>query len=325
MTKKLYHWIGLGGTFDHFHAGHEKFLLFAGQLAENLVIGITNQELTRAKFLAGQIENYEQRFLAVKTCCEKNAISAELVELTNPVGNTLIDQRLEALAVTTETIIGGEYINKLRSDQELPEFPLHVCSLFDADDGHALHSVRIRAGEVDRSGKVYADLFKKSIQLNEIQRQQLKKPQGPVVDHPADVFNTDTIESPIILVGDSTIERFLQHQWPFHLGIFDKVVERRPATGATLQLQPKLSAVNPAGTISIEMATAVQYLLKKRPFIPNESIYLYVEGEEDLAAIPAVLLAPLGSRVYYGQPNVGLVEVLVTEEKKEFLVKLLVK
>ena len=323
MAKKLYPWIGLGGTFDHFHTGHQQFLLFASQFAENLVIGITNQELTRSKHLAGQIENDEQRFLAVKTFCEKNTITTELIKLTNAIGNTLTDQRLEALAVTTETMPGGEHINQLRMRQGLPEFPLHVCSLFDAADGQPLHSVRIRAGETDRSGNVYADLFKNPILLNDIQRQELGKPQGQLVSQPLGGLRVDVAEPPIILVGDSTIERFLQHQWPFDIGIFDKVVERKPATGVTLQLQPEFSTVNTAGTISPQLATAIQTLLKKHLVDSSHPVYLYVDGEEDLAAIPAVLLAPLGSKIYYGQPNVGLVEVLVTEEKKQQLANLI--
>jgi uncharacterized protein (UPF0218 family) len=40
-----------------------------------------------------------------------------------------------------------------------------------------------------------------------------------------------------------------------------------------------------------------------------------------LAVIPAVLLSPLGSYVYYGQPDQGLVEILVTPEIKQNLLK----
>ncbi len=42
-----------------------------------------------------------------------------------------------------------------------------------------------------------------------------------------------------------------------------------------------------------------------------------VDGEEDLATLPAILYAPLGSAVVYGQPNEGSVLVMVTPEKKK--------
>ncbi len=36
-----------------------------------------------------------------------------------------------------------------------------------------------------------------------------------------------------------------------------------------------------------------------------------VDGEEDLAAIPAILMAPEGARVLYGMPGRGMVVVIV--------------
>lgn len=41
-----------------------------------------------------------------------------------------------------------------------------------------------------------------------------------------------------------------------------------------------------------------------------------VTGEEDLATLPAVLTAPLGSTVVYGQPGDGMVRVAVTAETR---------
>lgn len=50
---------------------------------------------------------------------------------------------------------------------------------------------------------------------------------------------------------------------------------------------------------------------------------LLVDGEEDLLALPAIVHAPIGGVVYYGQPQQGLVEVMVTEEKKREVLALL--
>jgi uncharacterized protein (UPF0218 family) len=33
--------------------------------------------------------------------------------------------------------------------------------------------------------------------------------------------------------------------------------------------------------------------------------------------LPVLLIAPLGFNIFYGQPNEGLVRILVTEENKE--------
>jgi len=67
---------------------------------------------------------------------------------------------------------------------------------------------------------------------------------------------------------------------------------------------------NMPGTITQELRQALE---------TQPPVKVLVQGEEDLAVIPAVLSSPLGSVVVYGQPNEGLVVVEVTEEKrKEF-------
>ena len=46
------------------------------------------------------------------------------------------------------------------------------------------------------------------------------------------------------------------------------------------------------------------------------SLFLVVDGEEDLLALPSILFAPLNAYVLYGQPNEGIVVVSVTESLK---------
>jgi pantetheine-phosphate adenylyltransferase len=317
VKSKKYHIIGLGGTFDHFHAGHEKFLKFASDLSDLLVIGITNQAIAENKSYPQLIESFTERSKSVENFCNLNEINFELIKLTDSVGTTTTDNRIEALAVTTETESGGNYINQLRVEAGRLALPLHVCELLAASDDHALHSDRIRAGECDRKGFVYSQLFNQTIMISEKQRIQLAQPQGPIVDQPSFLTNKDSKPSVIILVGDSTIERFTLNNWPFHIGIFDRQIERKPAQGVTLDLKPDLVVQNPAGTIAPKLAKSIQKLLKDNFHQPR---YLYVEGEEDLAAIPAVLFAPLGTIVYYGQPKQGLIQIIVSETNKKNLI-----
>jgi len=55
----------------------------------------------------------------------------------------------------------------------------------------------------------------------------------------------------------------------------------------------------------------------------DQQLHLLVKGEEDLATVAAVLHAPLAATVYYGQPQEGLVEIIVTETVKEKFAKAL--
>ncbi len=313
MKTKRYQVIGLGGTFDHFHAGHEKFLDFASNLAETLVIGVTSQSLIDHKEYPHSIESFTKRSNSVSNFCIAKKIHCEILELNDPVGTTITDNRIEALAVTTETQGGGDLINQLRTERGLDQLPLHVCELLLASDGQPLHSDRIRAGECDRKSLVYLQLFNQTITISEKQRLLLAQAQGPIVDQPSFLSTADSSPEKVILVGDSTIEKFITNNWPFQLGIFDRQIERKPVQGVTSRINPDKAIKNPAGSITPELAQSIQELLRSTSANPK---YLYVQGEEDLAAIPAVMLAPLGSMVYYGQPKVGLVEICVSEKQK---------
>ncbi len=57
----------------------------------------------------------------------------------------------------------------------------------------------------------------------------------------------------------------------------------------------------------------------------NKKTVIKIEGEEDLLALPLVLLAPLESVVLYGQPDQGVVLIRVTETKKNEVLTLLKK
>jgi len=80
-----------------------------------------------------------------------------------------------------------------------------------------------------------------------------------------------------------------------------------------------LQVKNPAGEISTQLTAALKIALEQK--------FLHVEviGEEDLAAVALVLLAPLESRIYYGQPEKGLVKIVVTEELKVRIQKILLQ
>lgn len=313
MKTKRYNVIGLGGTFDHFHAGHEKFINFASDLSDLLVIGITNQTIAGKKTYPHLIESFAERSRSVEYFCNSLGIHFEIIELSDSIGSTVSDNRIEALAVTTETIIGGDQINKLRRERGLAPLPLYVCDLLPSSDGQPLHSDRIRAGECDRKGLIYLDLFKQTIKFSAKQRLLLAKPQGPIVDQPNFISDPHFQPHLIILVGDSTIEKFIANNWPFNIGVYDRRIQRHQAHDITLELKPDLNVNNPAGSITPNLVESIRSLLRFGSVKPK---YLLVDGEEDLAVIPAVMLAPLGSVVYYGQPKVGLVEICVSEKQK---------
>lgn len=309
----------LGGTFDHFHRGHEHFLQFASNQAEQILIGVTNQTLITEKELSSIVEPYEVRTSAVRKYCEENGINFEIVELTDPFGPTLGQREVDCLIVTELTEHGGELLNKKRSELGLPILPVHVCSMLRDDSGDILNSTRIRQGLVSREGHVYYRLFDANRTLTLEQKEFFKTPLGAIVSRPEGIGTITAV------VGDVCLANFRNNNWPYQLGVFDKLSQRQPFTeGSVLQITPDLTVSNPAGTIQSETVQKLRELMQSFNVLGmSTSKHVFVDGEEDLLTAVLVLLLPLYSHIYYGQPGVGMVKVVVNEELKERIIQVL--
>jgi uncharacterized protein (UPF0218 family) len=73
----------------------------------------------------------------------------------------------------------------------------------------------------------------------------------------------------------------------------------------------RIAVENPAAALSAALLDALVEALAA-----GEPVTIEVTGEEDLAALPAMLAAPLGSTVVYGQPGEGMVRVAITAETR---------
>jgi pantetheine-phosphate adenylyltransferase len=308
MAKK-YNIVGLGGTFDHFHQGHKHFLQFAARWGRTLHVGVTHPKLTLYKPYAYLIEEPEKRVRAVKKYCKEEHIQCATFELNDVYGTTLIDERIEALIVTAETVAGARTINDTRLKMGMTELPIHLAPLFLNTGGEALHSEQIRAGEANREGEVYSKLFEEDLKITNAQREFFQEPLGNIVTKPE-----LTTVSPICVVGDYSLENFVKNNWTWNIGVFDHKQQRQTYTSPTLEeLDIEYQAKNKAGLISTNLVTTLQKMIGDE----EKKKVLLVHGEEDLAAVALVLLLPLDSLVYYGQPNRGMVELVVTEQLKE--------
>lgn len=301
--RKLYEIVGLGGTFDRFHVGHEHFIKFASQFGQHLHIGITHSKLTQAKHLVELIEPYETRKRAVVKFCKAHQISASINQLTDIYGPTIDEKsKIKALVVTEDTVMGANKINQARQAMDMYQFPVQVCPLLKDQTGKIISSERIRAGKINRVGEVYQQIFNKNLVLTKNQRQFFSQPQGEIVDQPKSQDSTL-----ICVVGDHSLEKFIKNKWPYDLAVYDLKEQRQIVKSSTLiNLNPDITVKNPAGSISLELIQAL-----------TVHKLIFVEGEEDLAAVALMLLLSLGSKIYYGQPNQGLIQMEITEEKKD--------
>lgn len=156
------------------------------------------------------------------------------------------------------------------------------------------------------------------LRLPEKLRAKLKKPLGTLI--PGNFQETisklrELIErekpTKIITVGDAVTECMIKNHIQLDVFIIDNKIMRQPITPLKLGAKRTLYAKNPAGTISDNAWTTIKNALKM-----NIQTKIVIDGEEDLLALPAVLFAPEGSFVVYGQPKEGVVVIKVTAEKK---------
>ena len=155
-----------------------------------------------------------------------------------------------------------------------------------------------------------------------------------------EIKNTDNkvyLESPeflketeyIATIGDiCTIKIFEQIREP-NLAIVDLKTKRNISLDNN-QLKTimkiginKIEVENPPGSISNQMWKAIE-----SSFSNEKNTRITVKGEEDLAALAVISMAPKGAKVIYGMPDRGMVVVDVNQQSKmranNFLKRMLV-
>ncbi len=148
-----------------------------------------------------------------------------------------------------------------------------------------------------------------SRRVPEKNREFFKEPLGlDLKDSELKDLNT---KNKLITVGDVVSLTVRRHGISPDLTIYDGMTERREMTEfATLVKDEGWEEVvvkNDAGTITAELITAISNALNGKEEI------IRVEGEEDLATIPCILLSPEGTNIIYGWPGKGM-KLIVTDE-----------
>ncbi len=355
---KLNHII-LGGTFDHFHKGHIAFLDFALKLADKLSIGIAKENLYKGKFLQSSIESYTVRKQSVSDYLKKRkAIQrVKLIPITDIYGTSLTDSSIEAIVVTKQTISGAEKINKQRKKENLRPLKIITAPFIRDETGQIISSERIRTGEINRSGHVYIKLFRniQKLVLPKNLRETLRIPLGDVIKgdqsdiipaaKKAIILIKKMKPTMVIAVGDIIAISLLKIGYTPDISIIDLRSRRKDMIHESMKIFSRVNSspstrsahsgssntnsqknfissfINEPGTINRKAVDAIVLGLKENIQTETERLII-IKGEEDLLTLPAILLAPLGSVVCYGQWNLGVIVVTVTEEIKKNIEKI---
>jgi uncharacterized protein (UPF0218 family) len=150
------------------------------------------------------------------------------------------------------------------------------------------------------------------LSLPESLRGAFKDPLGPVYSD-ADRLLAD-VDGPLVTVGDIVTYHVRRAGRQPTLAVVDERTEREavaPEVRESVVVEDAVSVVNPPGTLTAALLTAL-----RDGIAAADGRTLHVDGEEDLATLPAVVAAPDGASVVYGQPGEGMVDVRVTPESR---------
>ncbi|MDD4138386.1 MAG: GTP-dependent dephospho-CoA kinase family protein [Methanoregula sp.] len=112
----------------------------------------------------------------------------------------------------------------------------------------------------------------------------------------------------VYTVGDVVTHNTKKNGITPAVAVVDGYTMRSPCNKITAFSGECIRVKNPAGSLTDELIEAISHAIAHPP------VTIFVEGEEDLAVIPMVIAAPLGSVVLYGQPHKGVVLREVTPE-----------
>lgn len=187
-----------------------------------------------------------------------------------------------------------------------------------ANDGDKIASARIRRGDIDRLGHRLKGTIEPPRHLQLEGRRELTRPKGDLYRRSECVPEKAVVkrildEEPelVITVGDVTTATVLDEGYTPRVMLVDGITKRGPFE-REFTAENQFLIYNPAAVIYPEawstIATAIAH---------KKSTLISVDGEEDLLGFPAVLLAPEGSVILYGQPNEGIVWVPVNAENRK--------
>lgn len=310
----MYNHIFVAGTFDHLHEGHKNLLKTAVEQGREITIGITSDEFVnkfKQQSIAPPIQPFTARKETIENWLKINTLnSIEIIPINDPY-EPAASGTYDALIVTSQNKKTGEEINQKRKVKGLSELVLVEVPLVMAEDNKVVSSTRIRSHEIDSNGRLV---------LPQALREALKAPLGPIISE-EELKRSETATF-IITVGDVTTDLFLTRGIVPNISIIDLFAQRKPYKSLEqLNFPPEMNVIHVSSGPGFISHDAIKKI--KNAFTEDHNSVIIVQGEDDLLVLPVIDIAPIGSVVYYGQPNAGLVEVYITEVLKRKILQLL--
>jgi len=318
-----YRYVIVGGTFDTLHKGHEAILDYAFEIAGQVTIALTSdQYVGKYKKALTETKSFSERKMQLELWVVNKGWKdrTRIVAIDDPF-EPAASGAFDAIVVTKENKFRGNEINDMRIRRGLPPLVVVDIPMVVAQDGQPISSSRVRAGEIDKTGK---------LTMPESIRELLVQPLGNLI--PDGEFTGRMAQQKgklLITVGDKATKKFFDTGMYPQLAVIDLMVERKPFQKLTdYHFDSSYNLIHVAsgpGFISKDAQGVIEFWGRAASSGVITRTVVVIQGEEDLLTLPAIIHAPLGSFVYYGQPGEGLIEVEVTGDTKQHATELLAR
>jgi len=153
------------------------------------------------------------------------------------------------------------------------------------------------------------------LRLTEETRDLFKKHIGRVIKgeipYPYIEFKKSYKNEFIISVGDVVTKNLIRVGIKPDLIVIDGKSMRTKKEEFEIEGYEEIRIKNPPGTITDELWEAMKRMKQKQK--------IFIEGEEDLASLPAILFAPSGALIIYGIPGEGIEIIEANENNKKIV------
>jgi len=155
-------------------------------------------------------------------------------------------------------------------------------------------------------------------------RDLLREPIGLLVDEKK-LVEILKDEKYIVSVGDQVTYTLLKYDIKPFMGIVDYKTRRGSCSDDVKKLiksfgRKTFVVRNPSGCISDDLWSVIKYAFED---LKSGDILIEVEGEEDLASLAVIYMAPSVVTIIYGLPDRGVLVVKPTSEVKQKIKKIL--
>lgn len=146
----------------------------------------------------------------------------------------------------------------------------------------------------------------------------LKEPIGQLVNEKK-LLNLLKNEKRIVSIGDTVTFTILKHKIQPVFCIVDYKTRRGECEPEVLELiksygKKSIVVINPSGTISDDLWDVIKIAFED---LDEGGLRIEIVGEEDLASLVAIFLAPSDATIIYGLPDKGVLVVKPTKENKD--------